>query len=67
MERSKSGVHGMQTALAKMQLNTICESNYWFYCFAVLFVQFSFGVDTLVRRKTANAEVVNVAKVQDQT
>lgn len=25
----------------KLQLNTICESNYWFYCFAVVFVVFA--------------------------
>lgn len=30
--------------IQKMQFNTTCESNYWFYCFAVLFVQISIGI-----------------------
>lgn len=30
--------------IQKMQLDTICEWNYWFYCFAVLFVHISIGI-----------------------
>lgn len=48
----------------ELQLHTICESNYWFYCFAVMFVQFAMGVIYSVA-KTTNASYFH-SKMQIQ-